>query len=74
MQLKSIWTIPGMDFAERIRRTRDVLNLKLATMIPQRVLYWAYIRAGSKAMLPDEIVGEQSFIDLLKRMEGTPHS
>lgn len=74
MKFTSIWTIRGMTFAERIRRTRDCINLWIAHRLPKRIKYWAYIQAGSSAMFSDEVVGEQSFVELLKRMEGRPHS
>jgi len=74
MKLTTIWTLPAMTLAERVHRTRDLANMKIAHRLPKRVKYWAYIQSGSSAMLPHEVVGEQTFMDLLKRLEGEPRS
>lgn len=74
MRITTIWTLPAMSFAERVRRTRDVVNMRLAAHLPKRVKYWAFIQSGSSAMQPDEVVGSQNFVDLLERLDGRPHS
>lgn len=74
MRLKTIWTIPAMTLRERIRRTSDLLNMKIAGRLPKRVKYWAYIQAGSSAMSSDAVVTDQNFMELLKTMPGEPRS
>lgn len=74
MKLSTIWTLRAMSLAERIRRTLDLLDMKIASKLPKRVKYWAFIQSGSSAMLPDEVVGSQNYMDLLKRLDGEPRS
>jgi hypothetical protein len=63
-----------MSLAERIRRTRDVRNLWIAHHLPKRILFWAYVYAGSSAMNKDTVVPEANFTELLKTMPGQPHA
>lgn len=74
MKLTTIWTMPAMSFAERVRRTLDALDMKVAARLPKRVKYWAFIQSGSSAMTSDEVVGSQSYMDLLERLDGRPRS
>lgn len=74
MRLTTIWTLPAMSLAERVRRTLDVIDMNVAAHLPKRVKYWAFIQSGSSAMTPDEIVGSQSYMDLLQRLDGRPRS
>jgi hypothetical protein len=43
MKLKTIWTLPAMSLAERMRRTRDFFALKAVRFIPLRVRYWSTV-------------------------------
>jgi len=74
VRITTIWTIPGMDLAERVRRTRDALNMALAARIPKRVKYWAFVQSYSSTLGPGDVVGEHSVTDAMKRLEGAPHS
>jgi len=74
MKLTTIWTLPAMTLAERVRRTLDLFDMKIASALPKRVKYWAFIQSGSSAMEPHEVVGSQGFMDLLQRLEGAPRS
>ena len=49
MRLTTIWTLPGMVFAERLRRTSEWAAIKVAWALPRRVLYWAAVRAACVA-------------------------
>lgn len=48
MRFTTIWTIPAMSLSERLRRTSDWAAIKLAWALPDRVLYWAAVRAAVK--------------------------
>lgn len=72
MKLTTIWTIPAMTLAERLRRTADWAAFTLAARLPKRVRYWAFIQVGGKAIEPHEIVPEVKFTDVLARAEGGP--
>lgn len=72
MKLTTIWTIPAMSLAERLRRSGDWAAMTAAAKLPKRVRYWAFIQVGSKAIAPDEVVPEVSFVDVLERAEGGP--
>lgn len=68
MRLSTIWTLPGMSFGERIRRTMDSVACSVAYRLPKRIKYWAYVHVGSNAMRPDEVVPEARFMELLERV------
>lgn len=72
MKLATIWTIPAMTLAERLRRTGDSLAFTVAAHLPKRVRYWTFIQVGGQAMKPGETVSEARFMDLLERAEGSP--
>ena len=46
MRLKTIWTLPAMTLRERFRRTREWAAMEVAWKLPDRVLYWAAVRAA----------------------------
>jgi hypothetical protein len=48
MRLTTIWTMPAMDLAERLRRTADTLAMQIAWRLPERVVYWGVVRAAVK--------------------------
>lgn len=48
MRLKTIWTLPAMAFAERLRRTRDSLAMSVAARLPMRIRYWSAVQCISK--------------------------
>lgn len=68
MRLTTIWTMPAMAVSERLRRTVDWAAQEVAARLPERVRYWVFIQAGGRAMRDDEIVGSQTFFDLLERV------
>jgi hypothetical protein len=43
MRFRTIWTIPAMSFAERLRRTRDWFALYVGHKLPLRIRYWIVI-------------------------------
>lgn len=48
MRLTTIWTLPAMSLRERMRRTAEWAAIKVAWVLPRRVLYWAAVRAAVK--------------------------
>lgn len=66
MRIKTIWTIPGMALAERLRRTRSSLLLSLAHYLPQRLRYAVLIDTGARHMQND-VVPEVAFMAVLER-------
>ena len=75
MRLATIWAIPAMPFAERLRRTGDWAAMTLAAGLPTRVRYWAFIQVGAEAIRPDEQVTVPTFVELLDRAsQGGPRS
>ncbi len=72
MKLSTIWTTPAMSIRERIRRTIDWAALTIATRMPKRIRYWAFIVAGNQAMPEDAVIPEARFMDLLGRVDGGP--
>lgn len=72
VRLKTIWTIPAMTIAERIRRTGDWSARKAAAHLPKRVRYWAFVQVGGKAIPESAVVPDQLFMDVLARVEGGP--
>jgi len=72
MELTTIWTLPAMTLAERVRRTADLAAQKIARRVPARVRYWVFIQVGSAAIRADEIVPDARFMDLLARTDGGP--
>lgn len=72
MKMATIWTLPSMTLAERMRRTRDALACSVAAHLPKRIQYLTYIHVGSRAMTPRDVVPEVTFMQLLERAEGGP--
>lgn len=70
MRLKTIWTIPAMATAERLRRTRDLALQEVAHRMPRRLAYWSFIDSGARLIGPNEVVPEARYTDLLKRADG----
>lgn len=74
MRLSTIWTMPAMALRERLRRTADWVDLKVAAHLPKRVAYWSFILTGTKAMGNDIVIPEALYVDLLERIPGRPRS
>jgi hypothetical protein len=72
MRLTTIWTMPNMTLAERIRRTVDLAAQTAAVRLPKRVRYWAFIQQGAAGIPPNAIVPEVRFMDVLARIPGGP--
>ncbi len=46
MRLRTIWFMPSYPLRERFHLTGDWLAMAVAWRLPQRVLYWAAVRAA----------------------------
>jgi hypothetical protein len=72
-KLTTIWTLPAMTLRERLRRTADWADLKIAARLPKRVRYWAFVLASLDAM-GNEVPHGMSFEDVHQRVPGTPRT
>ena len=68
MTLKTIWTIPAMDFSERVRRNADLRAMKIAVHLPARVAYWSFIHQGVRNIKDNEVVPEVTYTEVLGRL------
>jgi hypothetical protein len=69
VRLKTIWTLRGMSFHERLNRTGEAFIRSLAHRLPRRLAYWSFIDSGVRYMRSDEVVSEVPYMDLLQRMD-----
>ena len=51
MRLRTIWTMPAMTFAERLRRTREWAAQEIAARLPLRIRYWVAMQMIGKATM-----------------------
>lgn len=70
MKFTTIWTIPAMSFAERLRRTGDWITQKIAASLPKQIRYWVFIQMGCGTIRSDEVVTDVTYVELLNRIEG----
>lgn len=71
MRLKTIWTAPAMDLAERLRRSRDWAAMAAGSALPQRVRYWVTVREIGHAVAYSPDVPATSLNDILKNLHTT---
>ena len=69
MRLKTIWTISGMRFSERLRRTRDWMAQKIGKHLPLRIRYWVTFQEIGRASIDAPNVPAMSLGDLIKKIE-----
>ena len=68
MRFITIWTMPGMAWSERLRRTRDWAMLATAHRLPHRLRYWTLIYEGGRHIgRGDDSVPEETFMDVVQR-------
>lgn len=72
MRLKTIWTIPSMSMAERLRRTVDWSAMKTAKVLPSRVRYWVTLIEIAKATETSPHIPATPLEDILKNLQGGP--
>lgn len=68
MKLKTIWTIRGMEFVERLRRTRDSVALSVAKHLPLRIRYWCALDMIGLATMDSPNVPASTVEYILKHM------
>lgn len=77
MRLRTIWTLKGLPFRERLRRTADWFDSEIAFHLPKRVKYWAVIHVGShvttqnKLDVPTDAI---TLMEVLELAEGKPRT
>ena len=69
MRFKTIWTIPAMTLAERLRRTRDWAAWKIAAALPLNIRYWVVIQMVGKATMDSPNVPATTLTDILRNIE-----
>lgn len=67
MKFWTIWTMPAMSLAEKLRRTYEWLLILLASHMPRKLGYWVVIIHGSRYFEPTEVVPEVRFMDVVQR-------
>lgn len=72
MRLRTIWTIPAMDFSERCRRSTDWAAQMTVMLLPKRVRYWTTMMALAKATRESHNVPATPLDEVLANMEGAP--
>lgn len=71
MRLSTIWSIPAMTMAERMRRTRDWGFQEVAARLPVRLKYFVTMQALARATskLPNANVPAIPLDDILKNLD-----
>lgn len=69
MRFATIWSMPTMSFAERLRRTRDWLAIKTACAIPLRVRFWVTMLELGKATMDSENVPATPLDQILRNLD-----
>lgn len=72
MRFITIWTLSDMAFTERLRRTREWGNWKLAALLPKRLRYFTTMLEIGKAttkMPADTVIPAIPLDTLLQKLE-----
>lgn len=69
MRFTTIWTLPAMTFGERLHRTGEWAAMRVAWVLPRRVLYWAAVRAAVRV----EPSTDPSGVTVAQMMESIGH-
>ena len=68
MRLRTIWSMPAMTLAERLRRTREWAAMEVAAHLPLRVKYWATMQGIGKATINSPDVPATTLADILRNL------
>lgn len=68
MRFSTIWTLRGMGFMERCRRTRDCAAFGVARHLPLRVKYWTAIHMIGKATMDSPNVPATPLDEILQKL------
>lgn len=69
MKFRTIWTMPAMTFAERLRRTRDWVAITVAVMLPLRVRYWVTLSEIGRATKDSPAIMATPLDDILNNLD-----
>ena len=69
MKFRTIWTMPAMTFAERLRRTRDWAAITVAVMLPLRVRYWVTLSEIGRATMDSPAIMDTPLDDILNNLD-----
>lgn len=68
MKFWTIWTLPAMTFAERLRRTRDWLAMEVGARLPLRVRYWVTMTEIGRATMTSPNIPATPLDEVLKNL------
>jgi hypothetical protein len=69
MRLTTIWTLPSMTLAERLRRSVDAAAMELASRLPLRIRYWATMQEIARATRNSPNVPATPLDQILKALD-----
>lgn len=69
MHLKSIWTMPAMTLAERLRRTRDWSAMAIGARLPLRIRYWVTLQEVGRATMTSKNVPATPLDEILQKLD-----
>lgn len=69
MKLSTIWTLPGMSFKERLRRTREWLAMYVAALVPLRIRYHVTLQEIGKATKDSWNIPATPLEDILRKLD-----
>lgn len=73
MRFLTIWSIPAMTLAERLRRTRDWAAIVIGRALPLRVRYWVAMIAIGQASATSPDVPATTLADIINNLECPKH-
>jgi len=65
MKFWTIWTMPAMSLAERLRRTRDCAAMGVARHLPLRIRYWVTLQEIGHATMKSKNVPASTVEEIL---------
>lgn len=69
MNLKYIWTMPGMSFRERIERNNEWWLITLAALTPRRIRYYVTLMELGKATIESPDIPATLLSDILQKLD-----
>lgn len=68
MRFRTIWSIPAMTIAERLRRTRDWAAMTIGANLPLRIRFWTTMQEIGYATSRSENVPATSLNEILENL------
>lgn len=74
MRITTIWSIPGIPLAERLRRTKEWAAIKTARRLPTSVKYWTCVGVATLAAGPEQYPPSVTIEQMMEymRSQGAP--